>query len=159
MSETIDIQSLHPLIPAEDIATFPEQVFVHPLNPNAVRHTKSLAAATGCIHLGVHLVRVTPGHDSTTYHRHRGEEEFVYILSGRGIAEIGSQTFEVKPGDFMGFPPDSLAHTMHNPFSEDLVYLMGGTNLDYDVCDYPKQGKRMYRVGDRRDYVDLESPS
>lgn len=141
---------------AEAIASFPEQIFVHPLNANAIRHTKSLAEATGCMHLGVHLVRITSGHDSTEYHRHRGEEEFIYILSGRGIAEIGGKTFEVKPGDFMGFPPDSLAHSMHNPFAEDLVYLMGGTNLDYDVCDYPKQKKQMYRVGDRRDYVDWE---
>ncbi|NER78785.1 MAG: cupin domain-containing protein [Leptolyngbya sp. SIO1D8] len=147
----------HPLLSAEDIADFPEQIFVHPLNANAIRHTKSLAVATGCIHLGVHLVRVAPGYDSTEYHLHRGEEEFIYILSGRGVAEIGGETFEVKPGDFMGFPPDSLAHSMHNPFAEDLVYLMGGTNLDYDVCDYPKQGKRMYRVGDRRDYVQLNS--
>lgn len=147
----------HPLLAANDIARLPEHRFVHPLNPNAVRHTRSLAAATGCIHLGVHLVRLTPGHDSTEYHRHRGEEEFIYILSGQGIAEIGDDTFEVKPGDFMGFPPDSLAHSLHNPFAEDLVYLMGGTNLDYDICDYPKQKTRLYRVGDRRDYVNLDS--
>ena len=156
MSDSLDSSFPHPLIPAETIANFPEEVFIHPLNANAIRHTKSLAAATGCIHLGIHLVRVAPGHDSTEYHRHRGEEEFIYILSGRGIAAIGDKTFEVKPGDFMGFPPDSLAHSMHNPFDTDLVYLMGGTNLDYDVCDYPRQGKQLYRVGDRRNYVDLE---
>lgn len=146
----------HPLLSAEAIATMPEDRIVHPLNARAIRQTKSLAAAVGCIHLGVHLVRVEPGHDSTEHHRHRGEEEFLYILAGRGIATIGDLTFEVKAGDFMGFPPDSLAHSMTNPFSEDLVYLMGGTNLDYDVCDYPNLGKRLYRVGDRRRYVDLD---
>jgi uncharacterized cupin superfamily protein len=95
----------HPLITAAARAELPEDVFVHPLNTNAVRHSKALAAAVGCIHLGVHWVRVTPGHDSTAYHRHRGEEEFIYILSGRGIATIGDETFEVQAGDFMGFPP------------------------------------------------------
>lgn len=144
------------LFTANDIAQMPEQVFTHPLNANAVRHGRSLAEASGCIHLGVHLVRVKPGQDSTEYHRHRGEEEFIYILSGRGVADIGDQSYEVGPGDFMGFPPDSPAHGMHNPFQEDLVYLMGGTNLDYDVCEYPRRGKRMYRVGDRRSYVDAE---
>ncbi|MEL6399656.1 MAG: cupin domain-containing protein [Cyanobacteria bacterium J06607_6] len=144
--------SPHPLLSAAAIAAMPEHVFGHPLNANAVRHTRSLAAATGCLQLGVHLVRVLPGHDSTEHHRHRGEEEFIYILSGRGLAHIGEDTFEVAPGDFMGFRPDSLAHSMHNPFDEDLVYLMGGTDLDYDVVDYPRQGKRMYRVGDRRTY-------
>jgi uncharacterized cupin superfamily protein len=145
----------HPLISAEAIAALPEQVFVHPLNPQAVRHSRSLAAATGCFHLGVHLVRVAPGHDSTAHHRHRGEEEFIYILSGRGIATLGDDMYEVKAGDFMGFPADSLAHSMHNPFETDLVYLMGGTNLDYDVVEYPRQGKRLYRVGDRRDYEEM----
>ncbi|MGF1524154.1 MAG: cupin domain-containing protein [Leptolyngbyaceae cyanobacterium] len=155
MAEPTHPEPAHPLIAAEAIAKMPEHVFVHPLNTNAVRHTKSLAAATGCLHLGVHQVRITCGHDSTEYHCHHGEEEFIYILAGRGIAAIGDETFEVKPGDFMGFAPNSLAHSLHNPFEEDLVYLVGGTNLDYDVCDYPKQAKRMYRVGDRREYTDL----
>lgn len=156
MPESSDPPLPHPLITAETIAVMGEQVFVHPLNAKAVRHTRALATTVGCIHLGVHMVRLTPGYDSTEHHRHRGEEEFIYILSGKGVATIGTETFEVKPGDFMGFPPDSPAHSMRNPFAEDLVYLMGGTNLDYDICEYPNQGKRMYRVGDRCDYEDME---
>jgi len=84
-----DAQNLpHPLITAAAIAALPEQVSVHPLNANAVRHTRSLAGTTGCLHLGVYLVRVQPGHYSTEYHRHRGEAEFLYALAGRGIASI-----------------------------------------------------------------------
>lgn len=142
----------HPLLTAAAIAHMSEQVVVHPLNANAVRHQRSLAGTTGCLHLGVYLVRVQPGHYSTEYHRHRGEEEFLYILSGRGIATIDDETFEVQAGDFMGFRPDSPAHDMYNPFAEDLVYLMGGYDLDYDVVDYPHQGTRLYRLGDRRTY-------
>lgn len=145
----------HPLLSAAAIADLPESVFVHPLNENAVRHTRSLAAATGCLHLGIHLVRVRPGHHSTEYHRHRGEEEFIYILSGRGIATIDDESFEVHTGDFMGFRPDSPAHDMHNPFDEDLLYLVGGYDLDYDVVEYPHHGTRMIRVGDRRTYEDM----
>jgi uncharacterized cupin superfamily protein len=147
--------SHHPLLTAEAIAALQEHVFVHPLNANAIRHTKSLSRTAGCIHLGVHMVRVTSGHDSTEHHRHGGEEEFIYVISGKGIAEIGDQHFEVKGGDFMGFGPDSLAHSLHNPFDEDLVYLVGGLDLDYDVVDYPKQKRRMYRLGDRRTYEDI----
>ncbi|MDA0673287.1 MAG: cupin domain-containing protein [Cyanobacteria bacterium] len=144
-----------PFLSAAAIAALPEQVFVHPLNPQAVRHSKALAAAVGCIHLGVHWVRVAPGDDSTAYHRHRGEEEFIYILSGRGRATIGGDTFDVQPGDFMGFPPNSPAHMLSNPFNTDLIYLMGGTHLDYDVCEYPHAGQRIYRVGDRRLYEQM----
>ena len=152
MTAANDANPPHPLLTAAAIAALPEQVFTHPLNDKAVRHTRSLAGMAGCQHLGIYLVRVEPGHHSTEYHRHRGEEEFLYILSGRGIATIDDETFEVATGDFMGFRPDSPAHDMHNPFDEDLVYLMGGYDLDYDIVEYPHQGTRMYRLGDRRTY-------
>jgi uncharacterized cupin superfamily protein len=31
---------------------------------------------------------------------------------------------------------------------------MGGTRLDYDICDYPKVNQRLYRVGEHRKWVD-----
>jgi len=71
------------------------------------------------------------------------------------MATIDDETFEVQAGDFMGFRPDSPAHTMHNPFEADLIYLVGGYDLDYDVVDYHHQGTRMYRLGDRRTYEPL----
>ncbi|MBD1917741.1 MULTISPECIES: cupin domain-containing protein [Cyanophyceae] len=145
----------HPLMTAAAIAALPEARFIHPLNPKAIRHGRSLGDAVGFEHLGVHLVRVEPGHDSTQYHRHQAEEEFIYILSGRGLAEIGDETVEVGPGDFMGFAADGLAHSLSNPFTEDLVYLVGGMRLEFDICDYPRANTRLYRRGDQRDYVDL----
>jgi uncharacterized cupin superfamily protein len=140
---------------AAAIAALPESTFVHPLNPRAIRHGRSLGDAVGFEHIGVHLVRVEPGHDSTQYHVHQAEEEFIYILSGRGLAEIGDETAEVGPGDFMGFAAGGLAHSLSNPFTEDLVYLVGGMRLEFDICDYPKVNTRLYRRGDQRDYVDL----
>lgn len=145
----------HPLLTAADIAALPESNFVHPLNPKAIRHSKALGDAIGFEYLGVHLVRVEPGHDSTQYHVHQAEEEFIYILSGRGVAEIGDDTVEVGPGDFMGFVTGGLAHSLSNPFEEDLVYLVGGMRLEFDICDYPKVNTRLYRRGDQREYVEL----
>ncbi len=148
--------SFHPLVTASAIAALPESVFVHPLNPKAIRHGKSLGDETGLQYLGVHLVRVAPGHDSTQHHLHQAEEEFIYILSGRGLAEIGEETVEVGPGDFMGFVTRGPAHSLSNPFTEDLVYLVGGLRLEFDICDYPKVNTRLYRRGEQREYVDLE---
>lgn len=145
----------YPLLSAQNIAALPETPFVHPLNPKAVRHTRSLGEAVGFDHLGVSLVRVAPGDESTQFHTHLVEEEFIYILAGRGLADIGHDTFEVGTGDFMGFVAGSLPHAMRNPFSEDLVYLVGGLRLEYDVCDYPRLNKRLYRTGDRRIYAEL----
>lgn len=138
------------LVNASEIQEMPEQRFQHPLNSNAVRHTKSIGDWVGLEHLGVYLVRVEPGRDSTQFHYHHQEEEFIYILSGLGIAVIGEAEYEVGPGDFMGFTTPSHPHSLSNPFDQDLVYLMGGERRSIDICDYPKLQQRLIRNGEDR---------
>mgnify|MGYP002785467999 FL=1 len=144
------------LLTAAQIAALPETVTTHHLNSKAVRHTKAIGEVLGLKNLGIHLVRVEPGHDSTQYHLHYREEEFLYILSGRGIAEIGDQEIEVAEGDFMAFTAPSLPHSLKNPFDEDLVYLMGGERHDTEVVDYVRLKKRQFRLHQDRQLVDLE---
>ena len=146
----------HPLLSAGQIASLAEKRVVHQYNDNAIRHTKSLTDLLGLETMGVHLVRIESGHDSTTHHTHHFDEEFLYVLSGRGIARIGDTEHEVGPGDFMGFRQLSSAHSLNNPFQEDLVYLMGGTRCEVDVCDYPDLERRQYRLNGDREYVDME---
>ncbi len=100
------------------------------------------------------------GGNSFAYHSHSQEEEWVYILSGRGIAEIDGKIQEVGPGDFMGFPTPSVAHHLKNPFEEDLVYLMGGEDLPLEVVDYPDIGKRYLRMSgeDGVEFFELKDP-
>jgi uncharacterized cupin superfamily protein len=147
----------HPLLKANQIAALSEQVFVHALNPQAMRHTRSLGDLTGLTSMGVHLVRLVPGKQSTEFHFHVHDEEWLYILSGRGMAEIDSEKFEVGAGDFMGFVAGSLPHAMSNPFEEELVYLVGGNRLAFDICDYPRLRKRRYRVNGKNEFMDWDS--
>ena len=70
-----------------------------------------------------------------------GDEEFLFIVSGRGRTDIGDQTFEVGPGDFMAFPTPSVGHHLRNPYQEDLVYLMGGERGRTDIVEFAKLGK------------------
>ena len=146
-----------PLLSAEAIAAMAERSYQHPFNPNGVRNSRGLSDAVGMKQLGVHLVRVESGRDSTEYHTHTHDEEWVYILSGRGMAEIGERRTEVKTGDFMGFVAGSLPHTMTNPFKEDLVYLVGGTRHAYDVVDYPRRGVRSYKYDGKRDNIETKN--
>ena len=127
----------------------------HPWNENSEIHGFMLARATGLKRTGLSLARLAPGKESFLYHRHHYEEEWLYILSGRGVAEIDGAEYEVGPGDFMGFPTPSVGHHLRNPFAEDLVYLMGGENLDHEVADFPKLGKRMVRRQDGAEIYDL----
>ncbi len=146
-----------PLIRASEIEQLKETINVHQFNDKAIRHSRSLGDLAGLSQIGVHLVRLEPGDESTQFHFHHVDEEFIYILEGQGIAEIDDQEISVSRGDFMGFSRNSLPHNLRNPFDDDLVYLMGGSRSDIDICDYPRINRRMYRVDGKKTYVDLEN--
>jgi uncharacterized cupin superfamily protein len=143
------------LLSGAQIRRMKEDKFVHFLNPGAVRYTRSLGDACGLSAIGVHLVRLKQGDESTEYHFHHQDEEWVYILFGRGVAEIGGRKYKIAAGDFMGFVAGSKPHAMRNPFKPDLVYLVGGNRWPMDVCDYPRIGKRRYRMDGDNAYVDI----
>jgi uncharacterized cupin superfamily protein len=142
-----------PLLNASTIAAMKEVPRVHRLNARAIRNGKSLGDAVGMKDVGIHLVRIKPGHHTTEYHTHYCDEEFVFILSGQGIAEIGNRTVAVGAGDFMGFIAGSLPHTMSNRSQQDLVYLMGGTRKRFDVAEYPRARLRTYKFAGKRHNV------
>ena len=121
--------------------------FSHPWNPNSEIVGTRLSTLVGLSRTGVSLVRIPAGKESFVYHSHYREEEWIYVISGRGIAEIDGGEFEVAAGDFMGFPTPSVAHHLRNPYEEDLLYLVGGENLDVEIADFPRLGKRMLRWG------------
>jgi uncharacterized cupin superfamily protein len=121
--------------------------FSHPWNPNSEGVGTRLSALVGLSRLGVNLIRIPAGKESFVYHAHHREEEWIYVISGRGIAEIDDEEFEVAAGDFMGFPTPSVAHHLRNPYEVDLVYLVGGESLDVEIADFPRLGKRMLRRG------------
>jgi uncharacterized cupin superfamily protein len=143
------------LFRAADHERVKEQSQSHPLNPNSLIRGVSLSEQVGLQRLGVHLLRIAPGKESFIFHSHHSEEEFLYILSGRGIAEIGDESFEVGPGDFMGFPTPSVGHHLKNPFAEELVYLSGGERTAVEVADFPRLGKRLVRFGTQVSIFDV----
>ncbi|MBN1210815.1 MAG: cupin domain-containing protein [Myxococcaceae bacterium] len=135
------------LFRAADHAKVPEASQSHPLNPNSLVRGISLSEQVGLRRMGFHLLRIPPGKESFILHSHQTEEEFIYILSGRGIAEVGDESHEVGPGDFMGFPTPSVAHHLRNPFEQELVYISGGERHEVEVADFPSLGKRLVRMG------------
>jgi uncharacterized cupin superfamily protein len=144
------------LIRAAAIDQLPGMTFSHPLNPRSQIDLRTLSDAPGLQRLGIHIGRVPPGKESFCYHYHRRLEEFVYIISGRGIAEIGDEEFEVGPGDFMAFPAPSPGHHLRNPFDADLVYLMGGERGDFEIGEFPRLGKRAIFQRDDAYIIDVD---
>lgn len=136
-----------------ELAALAERRFVHPFNSNAVRHTRSLGDLAGLTRIGLHLVRVSPGRETTEFHVHEASDEFVYILEGQAELQLGEEVLDLAAGDFAAFPAAGPPHAMRNSGETDLVYLMGGDRPAHDVTDYPAIGKRLFKTGGRREAV------
>ena len=132
---------------------------VHFLNPNAQRIRKSLGDEVGLNNIGVHIIYVEPGKDTTEYHKHYYEEECIYVLSGTGTLTIDNEQYPFEQGDFVGFPADTAAHSLVNSGTETLVCLVMGQRLEQDIADYPNKKKRLYRNSGTWDLVNLENIS
>jgi uncharacterized cupin superfamily protein len=142
------------LLKASQVAAMPQVEAHHPLNPKSEVHIRSLGDAVGLQRLGVHLARLPQGKESNIYHTHQYEEEFFYVLSGRGVARIDGRNHRVGPGDFFAFPAPSVGHVLFNPHEEDLLYLVGGERRRFEVAEFPGIGKTLVRDGMRVAVVD-----
>ena len=131
----------YPHIVRQAAAQAAEATFSHPWNPASEISGAQLSRMGGLKRTGVSIGRLKPGKESFAYHLHHNEEEWVYILSGQGIAHIDGEDYTLEPGDFVGFPAPSKAHLMINRGTEDLVYLMGGERGSVEVVRFPSVGK------------------
>ncbi|WP_371154572.1 cupin domain-containing protein [Jannaschia sp. 2305UL9-9] len=133
------------VLKASDIERMAGLAKTHFLNPSARRVNKSLGDATGLTGLGIHLIEVAPGDETTEFHVHHHEDEAVYVIAGTATAQIGEEHVEIGPGDFIGYRAGGLPHTIVNTGAEPLRCLVVGQRLAHDVGDYPRQGKRIFR--------------
>jgi uncharacterized cupin superfamily protein len=136
-----------------------DESYSHPLNPKSEVRGISLSRLAGLERVGLNLIRVPPGKEANIYHAHGVEEEFFYILSGRGVATIDGKEHEIGPGDFMGFPAPSVGHGLANPSDEDLVYLVGGECSKVEFARYPTLHKSVIRYGGEAHIVDDDALS
>ncbi|HTU64602.1 MAG TPA: cupin domain-containing protein [Steroidobacteraceae bacterium] len=142
------------IVRAADIAAHAQE-FSHPWNPDSLILGTQLARSVGLKRTGVNFIRVPAGRESTVYHSHQNEEEWIYVLSGRAVATIDGEDYDIAAGDFIGFPAPSVAHLLRNPGPDDLVYLVGGENREIEVIDHPTLGKRVTRNGKLFEVTDL----
>ena len=151
------------LLKAAEIAAMEGLAKTHFQNENAKRINKSLGDATGLTGLGIHVIEVEPGCETTEYHVHHYEDEAIYVLSGTATAEIGEDEVQIEPGDFIGYRKGGQAHTIRNTGAHVFRCLVIGQRLDHDVADYPRKGQRIFRnrglPWDLADHAALESPA
>ena len=54
-------------------------------------------------------------------------------------------------------PAPSVPHHLENPFDQELVYLMGGENREFDIAEFPRFGKRMTKSGGNFEVYDVSN--
>lgn len=119
----------------------------HPLNDRSELFMTRLSDRTGLTHLGISLARLPPGRESFALHVHSLQEEWIYVVSGRGHVRLDDREVPIEAGDFVGFPPGGPAHLVRNTSEADLVYLQGGDRREGDRGRFPELKKVGYEDG------------
>lgn len=111
--------------------------------PHFEARMTQLAGMLGARDIGANLTRVPPGKAAFPFHHHHANEEHFFILSGSGILRFGSETYPVKPQDYVVTPAggSETAHQFINTGGEDLVYLAISSKIVPEVAGYPDSAK------------------
>jgi uncharacterized cupin superfamily protein len=135
----------------------PDQSSGHPYNPRSEVHGWLLSRVAGLGRIAVNLAWLPPGKESAIHHVHHREEEWLFVLEGHGIAEVGDANHEVAAGDFLGYPP-GVSHHLRNESGERLLFLEGGEVIpDVEVAGFPRLGRRLVRFGRRIEVYPLDT--
>lgn len=101
------------------------------------REKRILGDLFGIKNFGVNLTRLQPGAQSALLHRHKVQEEFIYILQGQPTLVTETDEIQLHPGMCAGFTPDGVAHQLVNRTASDVVYLEIGDRSKGDEACYP----------------------
>ncbi|MEO1494150.1 MAG: cupin domain-containing protein [Pseudomonadota bacterium] len=121
--------------------------FRHPLDPSCGCIMAPMSRAAGMQNGAVNLVRIAPGEQGFPFHRHHGEDEWLFVLDGTGEVRIDDDRHAVSKGAFAHFPAGGPAHAVRNTGKVELVCLMGGTGKTADIIDVPELGYRVAATG------------
>jgi len=94
---------------------------------------KALCDVGGRAKVGVGVLELPPGSDTTPAHYHSAEEEHLYVLEGRLVLQLGEARFELVPGSYVCFPAGQpIMHHLQNPYGGPARYLMIGERIASD---------------------------
>lgn len=79
----------------------------HPANHEHTSNQRLVGPANGARQLEVVLGTIARGGGALP-HAHPGIEQVCYLLEGAARAEVGGESFDMRPGDCCFFPADTL---------------------------------------------------
>lgn len=116
-------------------------------NVNGLQHEQLISSKTGeifsksavltellsCRKIFVHHEILSSGKRASAPHRHTSQEEIIFVLDGFPLAHLGNQVIQLKPGDFIGFQPESKElHFIENATDKDVRFLVICSNQGND---------------------------
>jgi uncharacterized cupin superfamily protein len=143
------------------MANNPPKVHMDALERTTIGNGRKFAATIarvgshlGMSQIGCSVVELEPGKCAWPHHLHYGNEEFFFILDGRGTLRYDDGEFEIGEGEFFfaGTGPGT-AHQIVNTSDAPLRYLALSSMEDPEICYYPdskKYGSYSWRDEDKR---------
>jgi uncharacterized cupin superfamily protein len=131
-----------------------------------------LGRQAGCERLGASLWSIPPGEAAFPYHFHLGEEELMFVLTGRPSLRTPAGWRDLDEGEVVAFRVgEEGAHMLVNRTADEVRMLAISTGGAPDIVLYPESGKvgaferlpeggglyALFRADDAVDYWDGES--
>lgn len=107
-------------------------------NKMSLRVKKQLGDFFHLKNFGVNLTRLYPGGQSALLHRHKKQDEFIYVLQGNPTLVTDVGEVDLRSGMCSGFPAKGVAHHLINKTNKDVVYLEIGDRMEGDEASYPE---------------------
>lgn len=108
-------------------ADVPEKTDRYPKSDEVLCHGRAIGKHAGLLRIGLHVVRLEPGHRTSYPHAESNEEELVYVLDGEVDAWIDGELHPMKAGDLAAFPAGTgICHSFLNNGSREALLLIGG---------------------------------
>lgn len=115
-------------------STYPEPFF----SRMAGREKRQLGDFFGLKNFGVNLTRLEPHSQSSLFHRHSKQDEFIFILEGTPTLITDEKETQLEPGMCTGFPAGGTAHQLVNRSNSYVWYLEIGDRSLGDEGTYPR---------------------
>jgi uncharacterized cupin superfamily protein len=102
------------------------------------REVRALGDAFGLTAIGVNLVTLLPGKESSLRHHHTREDELVYVLEGEAILHTSEGEEVLRAGMVAGFRAgDGNGHHLVNRSDAPVVFLAMSNRDPDDQGTYP----------------------
>ena len=134
-------------VPADPIRSRTPEPFFSRLQG---REKRRLSDAFGLHNFGVNLTVLDPGGMSALLHRHKSQDEFIYVLEGEPTLVTDRGEVPLRPGMCAGFLAGGVAHQLVNRTDTPVTYLEIGDRTAGDEATYPNDDlKAVQEAGGR----------